>query len=392
MKKLLGCTFLTLVLAPVSRAAQPGVRKSPFGTLPGGRKVALYTLTNRAGMVVKITTYGARIQSIIVPDRRGQMADVVLGFDHLAGYLGNDPFFGAIIGRYANRIGGARFTLDGKVYHLPANDGKNCLHGGPNGFDKQVWTAHVLRGAAPALALTYFSKNGEAGFPGNLHIKVVYTLLADNALRIQYTASTDRDTVVNFTNHSYFNLAGQGNGTILHQLVMLNASRFTPIGPTLIPTGKLENVAGTPLDFRRLTPVGARINANYSQLKYAGGYDFNWVLNRGGKKGLVLAARAVDPGSGRELEVFTTEPGVQFYTGNFLDGTIHGKGGKAYLHRGAFTFETQHYPDSPNQPNFPTTELKPGQTYHQTTIFKFLIWKPRGKRHAARQAAPHTHA
>lgn len=378
MKKLSLSLFLAVMLlaglAPVCRAARPSIHKSSFGVMPDGRKVSLYTLTNRAGMVVKIITYGARIQSILVPDRNGKMADVVLGFDNLAGYLSkkNDPFFGAIIGRYANRIGDARFTLDGKVYHLPANDGKNCLHGGPNGFDRQVWKARELHTAAPALELAYFSKNGEAGFPGNLHIQVVYTLEADNALRINYTATTDRDTVVNFTNHSYFNLAGQGNGTVLHQEIRINADRFTPIGPTLIPTGKLESVAGTPLDFRKLTPIGAHIHANYAQLKYAGGYDFNWVLNRHGRRGLVLAARAVDPKSGRVLEVFTTEPGVQFYTGNFLNGTIHGKDGKVYIHRGAFTLETQHFPDSPNHPNFPTTELKPGQTYRQTTIFKFL--------------------
>ncbi len=364
---------LAVSLAQAYGAVKAGIRESSFGTMPDGRKVALYTLTNRAGMVVKITTYGARVVSIIVPDRHGKMADVVLGFDNLTGYLGNDPFFGAIIGRYANRIADARFTLDGKTYHLPANDGKNCLHGGPDGFDKQVWTAHELHGASPTLELTTFSRNGAAGFPGDLHVKVVYTLEANNALKINYTATTDKDTVINLTNHSYFNLAGQGNGTILNQEVMINADRFTPIGPTLIPTGKIESVAGTPLDFRKLTRIGSRIRDNYSQLNYAHGYDFNYILNRKGP-GLVLAARAVDPKSGRVLEVFTTEPGVQFYTGNSLttDGLIHGKGGKAYLHWGAYTFEAQHYPDSPNQPQFPTTELKPGQTYHQTTIFKFL--------------------
>lgn len=338
--------------------------------MPNGQTVDLYTLSNSKGMIVKITNYGGRIVSIIVPDRQGKMADVVLGFDNLEGYLGNNPFFGALIGRYANRIAHAEFRLDGKVYHLPANDHGNCLHGGPDGFDKQYWKAKELSSTPPALELTYLSKNGEEGFPGNLSVKVVYTLENDNALKIDYTATTDKDTVINLTNHSYFNLAGQGNGNILNQEVMINADDYTPIGPTMIPTGQIESVAGTPLDFRKLTPIGARIRDNFPQLKYAKGYDFNYVLNRKGP-GMVLAARAVDPASGRVLEVYTTEPGLQFYTGNNLDGTIRGKDGKVYEHWGAFTMETQHYPDSPNHPNFPTTELKPGETFHQTTIFKF---------------------
>ncbi len=355
---------------PAPKAAQPSLQRSVFGKMTNGQTVDLYTLSNHNGMTVKITNYGGRIVAIIVPDREGKEADVVLGFDNLNGYLGNNPFFGALIGRYANRIGDAEFTLDGKVYHLPANDGKNCLHGGPNGFDKQYWKARELGSTPPALELSTLSKDGEAGFPGNLSVKVVYTLEENNALKIDYTATTDKDTVLNLTNHSYFNLAGEGNGNILKQEIMINADHFTPIGPTLIPTGKIESVAGTPLDFRQLTPIGARIRDNFEQLKYAKGYDFNYVLNRQGP-GMALAARAVDPASGRVLEVSTTQPGVQFYTGNNLNGTIHGKGGKAYEHWGAFCLETQHYPDSPHHPNFPTTELKPGQTFHETTVFKF---------------------
>ena len=351
-------------------ATKPGIEKSPFGTMPDGRAVTLYTLTNRAGITIKITNYGGRIVSIIIPDRHGEMADVALGFDNLEGYLGNNPYFGALIGRFGNRIGDARFTLDGKDYHLPANDGQNCLHGGPHGFDKQVWTARELPGASPALELTYLSKDGEEGFPGDLSLKVVYTLSDNDELKIAYSATTDKDTIINLTNHSYFNLAGQGSGNILQQEMMINAERFTPVGPALIPTGQIESVVGTPLDFRKMTLIGAHIDVNYPQLKYAKGYDFNYVLDRKGP-GMVLAARALDPKSGRGLEVFTTEPGVQFYTGNFLDGTIHGKGGQVYAYRSAFTLETQHFPDSPNHANFPSTELKPGQTYHQTTTFKF---------------------
>ncbi len=343
---------------------------SQFGKMPDGTPVDLYTLTNSHGMKVGIITYGARIQSIDVPDRHGKMADVVLGFDSMTGYLGNDPFFGATVGRYANRIANGRFHLDGVEYHLPINDGPNCLHGGPEGFDKKVWKAHELAGPLPAVELTYFSKNGEEGFPGDLHVKVVYTLKNDNALTIDYTATTDRDTVINLTNHSYFNLDGAGSGSILDEAVLINADSFTPINDVMIPTGKIESVDGTPFDFRKLTRIGERINEGNQQLKFARGYDDNWILNRKGP-GLEFAARAVSPKSGRELEVFTTEPGVQLYTGNFLDGTIHGIGG-VYGHRSAFTFETQHFPDSPNQPHFPTTELKPGQTFHQTTVFKFL--------------------
>jgi aldose 1-epimerase len=354
---------------------KPGIQRSVFGKMSNGEAMNLYTLSNRQGMVVKVTNYGARIVSVLVPDRHGKMADVVLGFDNLDGYLGKDPFFGAIVGRYANRIAKGEFKLDGKVYHLPINDGPNSLHGGTKGFDKRGWTAHESAQNPPALELTYLSKDGEEGYPGDLHVKVVYTLENDNALRIDYYATTDKDTVLNLTNHSYFNLHGQGNGNILDTEMMINADKFTPVNANLIPTGKIESVAGTPLDFRKATAIGARINVDDQQLKYAGGYDFNYVLNRNGKKGLVLAARAYDPESGRVLEVLTTQPGVQFYTGNFLDGTIHGKSGAVYGKRSAFCLETQHYPDSPNQPNFPSAELMAGQSFHQVTVFKFSTGK-----------------
>lgn len=355
-----------------ARGANPGVTMSVFGKMPDGETVNLYTLTNRSGMQVAITNYGGRIVSLTVPDRNGHMADVVLGFDDLDQYLAPNPYFGAIVGRYANRIGGAKFTLDGKEYHLAANDGPNSLHGGLKGFDKQVWKAKEVPGQHPALELTYLSKDGEEGYPGDLSVKVVYTLMGDNALRIDYSATTDKDTVLNLTNHSYFNLAGQGNGDILKQEIMINADSFTPIDATLIPTGEIRKVEGTPLDFRKLTPIGERIDADDEQMKYGKGYDFNYVLNRTGP-GLTLAARAIDPGSGRVLEVLTTQPGIQFYSGNFLDGTIHGRDGKVYGRRSAFCLETQHFPDSPNKPSFPSTELKPGQTYHEVTEFKFSI-------------------
>jgi aldose 1-epimerase len=351
--------------------AHAGIQRSVFGNMPEGQAIHLYTLSNLHGMQVGITNYGGRVVSIRVPDRSGTMADVVLGFDDLEGYLGgNDPYFGAIVGRYANRIAKGQFTLEGVLYKLPVNNGPNSLHGGLKGFDKRVWTAREASTSPPSLELTYLSKDGEEGYPGDLNVKVVYTLTDDNELKIDYSATTDKDTVLNLSNHSYFNLAGAGNGDILQHVLMINADRFTPVDANLIPTGELREVAGTPFDFRQPTAIGARINADDQQLKFAGGYDHNFVLNRQGS-GLVLAARVTDPESGRVLEVLTTQPGLQFYTGNFLDGTIHGKGGKVYGHRSAFCLETQHFPDSPNHPSFPSTELKPGETYHQVTVFKF---------------------
>ena len=349
--------------------ANRGIKKNAFGKTAEGQ-VDLYTLTNRNGIEVRITNYGGRVVSILAPDRHGKMADVVLGFDSLDDYLGSNPFFGALVGRYANRIAKARFTLDGVEYKLAQNNGPNSLHGGLKGFDKVIWAARELLKDPPTLELTYVSQDGEEGYPGKLKAKVVYALTDDNELRIDYTATTDKDTVLNLTNHSYFNLAGQGNGDILKHEIMINADRFTPVDATLIPTGELRQVQGTPLDFRRATAIGARIDADDEQLKFGKGYDHNFVINRTGH-GLSLAARVTEPESGRVMEVLTTQPGVQFYTGNFLDGTVHGKGGKVYGRRSAFCLETQHFPDSPNQPKFPSAELKPGQTYHQTTVYKF---------------------
>jgi aldose 1-epimerase len=375
-------TFLSLVLALGiavafglrAQAASAGIKMNKFGDMPDGTVVNLYTLTNRSGMQVSITNYGGRIVSILAPDRSGRMGDVVLGFDDLAGYLSPNPYFGALIGRYANRIGNARLRLDGKEYKLAANDGPNSLHGGLVGFDKKVWTAKDLDGNHPALELAYVSPDGEEGYPGRLSVKVVYTLTDSNELRIDYTATTKKDTVLNLTNHSYFNLSGEGSGDILKTSMMINASHYTPIDAHLIPTGEIASVEGTPLDFRKSTPIGARINADFEQLTLAKGYDHDFVLDRpAGNHGLIVAARAVDHESGRALEVLTTQPGIQLYTGNFLDGTIHGKGGHVYGFRSAFCLETQHFPDSPNKPNFPTTELKPGQTLHESTVFKFSI-------------------
>lgn len=345
------------------------VKKQDFGKLPDGTAIELYTLSNSKGMQAGIITYGGVVVSLTAPDRTGKYADVVLGMADLAGYLTPPPYFGALIGRYGNRIGHAQFSLNGKVFHLPANDGANTLHGGLKGFDKKVWKASPGTGADASLELTYLSKDGEESFPGNLSVKVVYTLTAGNELKIDYTATTDADTVVNLTNHSYFNLAGQGEGDILGHEVMIAADRFTPVDSGLIPTGELRPVKGTPFDFTKATAIGARIGQNDEQLKFGKGYDHNWVLNR--KSGLANAAEVHEPKSGRILQVWTTEPGLQFYTGNFLDGSLKGKGGKVYAFRNGFCMETQHYPDSPNKPSFPSTELKPGATYHTTTAYRF---------------------
>jgi aldose 1-epimerase len=368
---LLGLTFLAVFRAQ----GAAGLRKSAFGKMKDGQPVGLYTLTNTGGMEVAITNYGGIVVSIKAPDRSGKFADVVLGFDTFDAYLNNTPFFGALVGRYGNRIAKARFTLDGHEYHLAANDNGNTLHGGLKGFDKRLWNAKdVSTKEAPALELTYLSKDGEEGFPGNLSVTVTYSLTPKNELKIDYAATTDKDTVLNLTNHSYFNLAGQGEGDILSHLMMINGDRFTPVDATLIPTGELKSVAGTPLDFRKPTAIGARIDADDQQIKFGRGYDHNFVLNRKGGE-LILAARVTEPSSGRVLEVLTTQPGLQFYTGNFLDGTIHGKVGKVYPRRSAFCMETQRFPDSPNQPQFPTTVLKPGKHFQSTTVFRFSTVK-----------------
>jgi aldose 1-epimerase len=367
---LMGALTLACLTQAFAQKETSKVKKQAYGKMPNGAAVELYTLTNAKGMQAGIITYGGTVVSLTAPDRNGKFADVVLGMDDLAGYMKATAFFGALIGRYGNRIGHAQFTLEGKAHKLPANDHGNTLHGGPAGFDKHVWSAVPGSSAdGETLELTYVSKDGEAGFPGTLTSKVVYTLTANNELKIDYTATTDKPTVVNLTNHSYFNLAGQGEGDILAHEVMIDAARFTPVDATLIPTGELRPVAGTPFDFTKPTAVGARIEAADEQIKFGMGYDHNWVLNKGAG-GLTKAAEVHETKSGRVMEVWTTEPALQFYTGNFLDGTLHGKG-KTYVRRGALCMETQHYPDSPNQPSFPSTELKPGAQYHTTTVYRF---------------------
>ncbi len=346
------------------------VKKEAFGNTTDGKAVELYTLTNSHGMEVRIMTYGGVIVSVKTPDKAGRLADIVLGYDTLTPYLSKNPYFGAIVGRYANRIGGARFTLDGKVYKLAANDGPNALHGGLKGFDKVVWQAESFqKGDAAGIILKYTSADGEEGYPGTVHVTVTYALNDKDEFHIDYQATTDKATPINLTNHTYFNLDGEGSGDVLGTEMMINAGHFTPVDSTLIPTGKIGSVTGTPLDFTKPTAIGARIDDKYEQLALGHGYDHNFVINRTGP-GLALAARAYDPKSGRVLEVDTTEPGVQFYTGNFLNA-VNGKHGHVYNKRDAFCLETQHYPDSPNKPEFPSAILRPGQTFHSTTIWKF---------------------
>jgi aldose 1-epimerase len=347
------------------------VTHKPFGKTAEGAAVELYTLSNAKGMEAGIMTYGGAVVSLTAPDRAGKFGDVLLGLDAVEGYQKQTAFLGALIGRYGNRIGHGSFTLGGKKYALPKNDGDNTLHGGPQGFDKRIWNAAEVKSAeGPALEMTYVSKDGEEGFPGTLNVKVIYTLTDNNELKIDYTATTDKETVVNLTNHSYFNLAGAGVGDILNHQVTILADRFTPVDSGLIPTGELRAVSGTPFDFTKATAIGARIGQTDQQLQFGKGYDHNWVLNNSNGS-MAKAAEVYEQGSGRVMEVLTTEPGLQFYTGNFLDGTIKGKGGKTYGHRSGFCMETQHFPDSPNKPAFPSTTLQPGQTYHTTTVYRF---------------------
>jgi aldose 1-epimerase len=346
--------------------------KEPFGVVDGTR-VSLYTLRNASGMEARITNYGGIIVSLKVPDRKGIPGDVVLGYDSLASYVKASPYFGCLVGRYGNRIAAGKFSLGGTEYTLAVNSPPNHLHGGNKGFDKVIWTVHESESVpGKSLVLTYTSKDGEEGYPGKLETRVVYSLTDSNELKIQYTATTDKPTVVNLTQHSYFNLAGPGDGTILGHELMIAADRFTPIDAAFIPTGELRPVKGSPLDFSTLTAIGARINQDDEQLRYGLGYDHNFVLNKPeGTFG--LAARVVERTTGRVMEVFTSEPGVQFYSGNFLDGTCVGKGGKPYQHRYGFCLETQHYPDSPNHPDFPSTVLRPGEEYNTTTVYRFSV-------------------
>jgi aldose 1-epimerase len=344
------------------------IEKQVWGQTDSGEQVQLYTLRNKQGTEATITEYGGRLVTLKTADRAGNFDDIVLGFDDLGGYLRKNPYFGALVGRYANRIADGEFTLDGHTYHLARNDGENSLHGGIKGFDKRVWESREVPG--PALQLTYISKDGEEGYPGTLTTKVTYALTDDNELTIDYLATTDKPTVLNLTNHSYFDLSGQFAGEILQHKVTIHADRFTPINQHLIPTGELRDVAGTPFDFRQPKFIADDIDDDNEQLKLALGYDHNFVLNG---SGLRLAARVLDPQSGRVLEVLTTQPGMQFYTGNHLDGTVTGKGGVVYKFRYGFCCETQHFPNSPNQPNFPSTKLDPGQEFHARTIFRFSV-------------------
>ncbi|MXV17013.1 aldose epimerase family protein [Hufsiella ginkgonis] len=335
-----------------------------------GKPVNLYTLKNKNGLEAVITNYGGRIVSLMVPDKAGKLTDVVLGYQKLSGYQkDNDPYFGALIGRYGNRIAKGKFKLDGKEYSLAINNGLNSLHGGPTGFHKRVW--EVVSSSADKLELKYVSADGEEGYPGNLTVKVTYTLTDENGLRIDYAVTTDAPTVQNITNHAYFNLNGEGSGTINDHLMMINADKFTPVDTTLIPTGELKDVTGTPFDFRKPTAIGSRVDADDAQIKAGLGYDHNFVLNKKDNS-LTLAASVTGPATGITMDVLTTEPGIQFYGGNFLDGKdSDGKSAKPYPHRTAFCLETQHFPDSPNQPAFPSTVLKPSVTYTSTTVYKF---------------------
>jgi aldose 1-epimerase len=349
--------------------AEETVQKQVFGTTFQNKKVETYEIKNANGMKMKVTNFGARVTNLWVPDKDGNLVDVVLGFETLDEYLNSgEKYFGATIGRYGNRIANGKFTLDGEEYTLPINNNGQTLHGGPGGFDYVIW--NVEKSGENGLIFTYTSPDGEEGFPGELKVKMIYTLTDENEFKVTYEAETDKATPVNLTHHSFFNLNGAGNGDVLDHTMQLNASKYTPVNEVLIPTGEIPTVKGTPFDFSEPTTIGARINQENEQLKFGGGYDHNWVLDKTGKA-LTQAAVVSSPQTGIEMEVWTTEPAIQFYSGNFLDGSVSGKGGKVYELRSAFCLETQHYPDSPNHPNFPSTVLKPGEKYEQTCIYKF---------------------
>jgi aldose 1-epimerase len=377
LRTALAAAGVLLAAGCLTSASGKEITGEPFGATPEGTPVKIFTLNNAAGASARIITYGGIIQSLLVPDKSGHFDDVVLGFDTLegytrAGYVKACPYFGALIGRYGNRIAGGHFTLDGVSYTLAPNNAPNSLHGGVKGFDKVVWQV-VRAEATPAgaqLELKYASHDGEEGYPGNLTVTALYTLTPDNSIRLDYTATTDKATIVNLTQHSYFNLAGQGD--ILAHEVYINADKFTPVDKSLITTGELQPVEGTPFDFRKPATIGSRVGADNEQIKFGGGIDHNWVINHPlGELG--LAARVTEPTTGRVMEVSSTEPGLQFYTGNFLDGSLVGKGGRAYTKRCALAMEPQHYPDSPNHPAFPTAELKPGEVYHNTIVYHFGV-------------------
>lgn len=368
---------MTLVLAVLAWACAPAetepesmraIQTSEFGSIDG-QPVTLFTLSNASGASVGIIEYGGIVVSLNVPDRDGNLGDVVLGFDTLDAYVADTPYFGAITGRYANRIAGGKFELDGTTYELPVNNGPNSLHGGIKGFDKVVWKGTPLE-SGDGVAFSYVSQDGEEGYPGTLESTVTYIWSDDNELRIDYEASTDKPTVINLTNHSYFNLKDGGASPILDHVMMINASHYTPVDATSIPLGEIAALDDTPLDFREPTAIGARIGEENEQLGFGAGYDHNYVINRDAA-GLTLAATVSEPDTGRVMDVLTEEPGVQFYSGNFLDGHHIGKGGVAYQHRSGFCLETQHYPDSPNQPDFPSAVLRPGETYKTSTVYKF---------------------